>query len=104
MIDIIVQRGAGDHQGDDIVEPLIGGSLPVALARGRAELNENGQPMKEGQLEQVYRDGMRKGQVVRLNDTDQGSFSLVVRAVRHTARKVGDSVQLTTNLRVKRPA
>ena len=38
MIDIIVQRAAGDRPGSDIVEPLLG-SVPAALSRGRAEID-----------------------------------------------------------------
>lgn len=38
MIDIVVQRSEGDVAGSDIIDPLIG-SVPVAIARGRAEID-----------------------------------------------------------------
>ena len=38
MIEILVKRGPGDKQGQDITDALIT-SVPVALARGAAEIN-----------------------------------------------------------------
>ena len=38
-LDIFVMRGAGDRRGEDIVDPLIGSSIPVAIQRGRNELD-----------------------------------------------------------------
>ena len=40
MIEILVTRGAGDRPGPDISDPLIT-SVPVALARGSAEINRS---------------------------------------------------------------
>lgn len=40
MIEILVKRGPGDKQGQDITDALIT-SVPVALARGAAEINKS---------------------------------------------------------------
>jgi hypothetical protein len=41
MITVEVIRGAGDADGGEILEPLLGDSLEAALARGRAELDQH---------------------------------------------------------------
>jgi hypothetical protein len=98
MIDIFVQRDAGDKRGEDIVDPLIG-SLPVAIARGRNELDEHAQPMQTVTMEAVYRDGVRLGQTVMVNDSRAGVFWVgKIAGITHSAR----GIELATTLRIKR--
>ena len=52
MIEILVTRGAGDRQGPDISDPLIT-SVPVALAKGAAEINRSCSDRKTLSLETV---------------------------------------------------
>lgn len=70
-IDIIVQRGAGDKRGDDIVDPLIT-AVSVAIARGRNELDERASAMQDVQVETVYRTGVRTGQLAKFLDAQNG--------------------------------
>jgi hypothetical protein len=100
MIDIFVQRYAGDRRGEDIVDPLIG-SIPVAIARGRNELDERAQPMMPMELETVYRDGLRLGQLVFVSDSNSGSawIGKVTGITHHVS-----GPEITTTLRLKAPA
>jgi hypothetical protein len=99
MIDIFVQRGPGDKRGDDIVDSLIG-SLPVAIARGRNELDERAQPMQTVTMETVYRDGVRLGQLARVLDSRAGvAWMGKIVGISHR----GAGVERTTTLRIKRP-
>lgn len=98
-IDLFVQRGAGDRPGADIVDGLIG-SLPVAIARGTAELDERGQAMREDDLETVYRAGVRPGQIVRVNDALHGGFNAKNAGLAITVR----GGRFTSTLKLKRAA
>lgn len=105
MIDVIVQRGAGDRAGDDVVDPLIG-ALHVALARGRAEMDERAQAMRNETLETVYRSGddyssgLAPGQILRVNDSIRGSFAAKVTGARHRAQ----GGRITSTLQIRRAA
>lgn len=70
MIDLIVVRGQADVTGPDVEDPLVT-TVPVALARGRNELDSNSrlQPIR---LTCFYRAGFRHGQIVRVMDALQG--------------------------------
>jgi len=102
-IDLFVQRGAGDLPGDDVIDPLVT-SIPVALARGRNELDARAHAKHEVELEAVYRGGLRIGELVR--DTDLQALETwtgEVSGITHQIRRAGDSVQLSTTLRIERP-
>ena len=71
MIDIFVQRYAGDIRGDDIVDPLLS-ELSVALARGRSKLDESALPQQPVELTVRYRPGLRLGQLIEAHDRMQG--------------------------------
>jgi len=102
-IDLFVQRGAGDRPGEDIVDPLIS-AIPVAIQRGRNELDEQASAPQSVNAETVYRAGVRRGQLARFYDIQNGIQSTAkVTGITHQVKKVGESVQLTTSLRVKRP-
>jgi hypothetical protein len=99
VIDIIVVRDAGDRSGDDIVDGLIG-SLPVALARGRAELDEHAQALQPVTVEALFRSGVRLGQTLRCQDEVRGTWAGKIMGVSHKA----SGGVLTTTLQVRRPA
>ena len=104
-IDIFVQRGAGDKPGDDIIDPLIG-SIPVAIQRGRNELDARSVPLKKVDTEALYRVGVRLGQLARFHDLLNGvEWSGKISGISHQVTKAeNDSVQLTTKLKVERTA
>lgn len=100
MIDIFVQRDEGDKRGDDIVDPLIGGSLPVAIQRGRNELDDTATPMQTVTVEAVYRDGVRRGKLALFNDSLRGlSWLGKVTGITHRVQRG----VVTSTLQIKRP-
>jgi|GEM_PF-1323236 len=103
MIDIIVQRGAGDRPGADIVDPLIS-AIPVAIQRGRNELDERSSAMTEMEEETIYRLGVRVGDLADFHDLKTGEiWKGKIAGVTHNVRKVNNALEITTTLHVKRP-
>lgn len=103
MIDIIVQRGSGARPGADIVDPLIA-SVPVAIQRGRNELDERASGMREVSVEVVYRTGVRAGQLARFYDAQLGQiWTGKIAGISHSVSNVNGSLQTITTLKVKRP-
>jgi len=70
-VDIIVQRGTGDHPGEDIIDPLIS-EISVALSRGQVEIDKvaKGIPVT---LSVRFRSGIRTGQLIEVVDSLQGA-------------------------------
>jgi hypothetical protein len=101
-IDLFVQRGSGSRPGDNIVDPLVT-SIPVALQRGRNELDKRAHAHQDGELETVYRSGVRAGVLARNNDMQSGEILTgKVTGIQHVIRKVNEAVQLTTTLGIER--
>jgi hypothetical protein len=67
MIDIVVIRGAGLAQGDDIVEPLLS-TLAAALARGEHELNETATGKVSRTANIPFTPGIEPGCMVYVHD------------------------------------
>jgi hypothetical protein len=63
---IEVQRGLGDIDGDPITEPML--SDEMLLVRGKAEMNAHAHPIVHHNLDVIYRDGLRLGQLVSVSD------------------------------------
>lgn len=102
-IDLFVQRGAGDKPGENIVDPLVA-SIPVAIQRGRNELDARAHAQQDVELETVYRAGVRLGLLSRVYDIQSGEiWTGKNTGITHNVRKVGESVQTTTSLRVRKP-
>ncbi|GMQ92473.1 MAG: hypothetical protein BMS9Abin11_1804 [Gammaproteobacteria bacterium] len=98
MIDILVIRDAGNRQGDDVVDPMIT-SIPVALDRGRFEINE-ASGMRQTTLETVYRNDVEMGQIVEVHDSLQGkSWRGKISSITHTS----SGAELITKLNIMRP-
>ena len=70
MPDIVVLRGAGINQGEDVVDPLLT-TDPAAMERGRVELDE-GSGLAPVSMECWYRDGIRLGHVCQIDDPFTG--------------------------------
>ena len=99
MIDLFVQRGIGDKRGEDVVDPLIT-SIPVAIQRGRNELDAQSSGLQDVTVDTVYRDGVRLGQVAKFYDSQTG-LEWVGKITGITHRKSG--VELVTTLQVSKP-
>jgi hypothetical protein len=69
-IDIVVLRGSGDKQGDDIVSGLLS-NLQVAQFRGAVAINDAA-PHYDVSLRTYYRPGVRTGQYIAVMDASQG--------------------------------
>ena len=99
MIDIFVQRSSGDKRGEDVVDPLIS-SVPVAIQRGRNELDKRAHASRDVQVETVYRTGVRLGQVAKFYDSQTGlSWIGKIVGIQHKF----SGVEITTTLQVKKP-
>lgn len=99
-IDVFVIRGAGDKRGDDIIDPLIG-SVPVAIVRGRNELDARAEGLQSVEVEAVFRSGVRLGQTAMFLDMQTGErWTGKVAGITHRAA----GVELVTTLRVRRPS
>lgn len=82
---IKVVRDEGDKQGKDIVDALLS-DLGVALSRGRAELDENGRPYQEVDLEIIYTAGVENGMLIEVQDSLQGiTWRGKITGIRHIA-------------------
>lgn len=102
MFSITVRRGDGLHPGEDIVEALIK-TLPVALERGRNELDDRAHALQEVDLMVHFRPGLRLGQVLEIEETLFGTtwYGKVV-GLSHSYD--GGQQAALTSIRVKRPS
>ena len=86
MVDIVVARGAGNTFGNDIIEPLLA-DVPSARERGRVELDRNSATGQRETLVTVYRAGVKRGQIIEVQDELQGqNWRGIIRAITHTSR------------------
>lgn len=101
MVDIVVIRGAGDRPGDDISDALIV-SVPVALSRGRAELDDGAladAPVLECLLQDV-----RLGQLLEVDDTALGLWRGKVTGISHQVNSDDDgNVSASTTINLRKP-
>lgn len=98
-VDLFVVRDAGDKRGDDVVDPLIG-SVPVAILRGRNELDAASRLMQQVEIEAKFRTGVRLGQLARFQDYHTGRrWTGKIVGVAHAAA----GVEFVTRLQVVRP-
>lgn len=97
QLHIVVQRGAGQHPGPDVVHGLLG-SLAAALSRGRAEIDA-GEPLREVRLTCAVRPGVAPGQLAEVHDALQGA-SWRGQVERVTHRQVGP--RATTSMEILR--
>lgn len=98
MVDIVVQRGAGDRPGDDIQEPLLA-DLGAALARGTAEL-DRATLHDERSLACNFQASVANGEMIQSHDADQAeTWRGKVIGVSHAL----SGTEVTTTLRLWRP-
>lgn len=98
MIDIIVERGNGDKQGEDIIDALIT-SPEVAVLRGRVEIDRE-EPVERIVLEARYKPGLKNGQIIEVQDSLFGrTWRGKVIGISHNISQVA----VTTTLTVEKP-
>lgn len=66
-VEIFAVRGDGEKEGDPIVDPLLT-SDAVAVSRGRAELDRQYLPTKTYEVDVLYRNDLRLGQLLEVHD------------------------------------
>lgn len=103
-LDLFVQRNGGDKRGEDIVDPLIG-NIPVALERGRNELDERASGMQIVEITTVFRPGVRLGQLAKFLDAHLGVvwYGKIAGITHAYDADDNGKYTLTTKLQVQRP-
>lgn len=95
MVDIVVIRGAGDKQGDDIVDALLS-TTAAAINRGRNELDRRSTGKDSLTYTVIFRTGLLLGQLVEVDDILLGaSFRAKVTGIRHVINQTSATTQLT---------
>lgn len=99
-VTISVYRGAGARDGGEISEPMLGTSLPAALARGRAELDAAAHPRRALTLDVIYRPQSRLGELIEIDDPIHGvPWRGKITGIVHR----DDGASIVTTLSVERP-
>jgi hypothetical protein len=100
---IIVKRGAGTSPGDEIVDTLLA-TVPVALSRGRAELDKQGSGAQDVTLTVPFLAGRRLGQIEAVHDILAGRTYLgKITSLRHHGQG-GDAPEAWTDLTLEMPS
>ena len=98
MIDIMVIRGAGDISGGDVASPLLC-TTEAAVSRGRQEIEAHAK-VTSVSLKTIFKPGVRKGDIVQVDDPLQGPTWLgVIVGISHAV----DGVETMTTLDIERP-
>lgn len=98
-LSIEVKRNGGDRDGGEILEPLLGESLPAAIARGRAELDATACAFDRVSLVLDYRPDLYVGHRVQVSDPDMGeTWQGAIVGIAH----VFDGERLETRLEIDR--
>ena len=69
MIDLIVYRGQGDNQGDDVQDILLS-TTSAAIERGRHEINQSAKIIPIS-IRIPYKPDIQVGQIVEIIDSSQ---------------------------------
>lgn len=105
LTDVVVQRGdSHPFKHEDVYDTLIQGDS-CAVSRGRAVLDEEGVGNQTVSFEIPFTKELRLGQLVDVDDLALGKrWRGKIVGISHKAQLVtGNSLFLTTSLRVKRP-
>jgi hypothetical protein len=102
-VDVICQRGAGDKEAPDITDNLLT-TEAVAVARGRAFLDENGYYVEHVRLRVPHTDGLKQdGPTVRVADYKLGINDIyAVKSLRGQVTIGGGKPSLTYDLDMER--
>ena len=101
MGQICVIRGAGDHQAEDIVEPLLA-TLDAKLERARVLFNEERGVEKGVEVSSgIFQTGLMPGQTFEPVESTRTSSKTKITRVRHVFIG-GDNPSLETLLRAER--
>lgn len=94
MPEAYVQRGAGDLQGPDIIDPLMS-EVPVLIARGVAAIDRSSD-LQKVYVTSKYIPFVRRGMLVEVVDELQGeAYRAKIVGVAYSARGVAITVQIT---------
>jgi len=105
-VHIVVQReDPVPVEAQDIVEPLLGSSIPAATERGRVFLSEEGCGEQPVEYTTLFRQGLALGQIIQIKDSILGlDFKGKLIGIKHTITRGGanEPFQLMTTLTIKK--
>jgi hypothetical protein len=105
-VHIVVQRDNPlPAEAQDIVEPLLGDSVPAATERGRTFLCEEGTGEQPIVYTTLFRPGVRLGQLVEITDSILGiNFRGKVISISHKVTRGGqfDPFKILTTLTIRK--
>lgn len=97
MVDIVVTRGVGLAEGDPFVSPLIT-TETVALAKGKALLDEFASMHSSVVLVVPFMEGLRLGDLVHIHETINGLlWAGKVTGISHTIDGPKSTTELTVD-------
>jgi hypothetical protein len=103
MISVTVQRPPADKQGPDISDPLIT-SAPVAVERGRNEIDAQSTARQIVTLDVVPMAGLRINRLVEVQDLTGPPWRGLLTGLRISSSRDGDSVTDSMTLTIEREA
>lgn len=99
MVDLVVLRGDGSSQGEDVIDALLT-STNAALSRGRVELDD-ASGLRSLTKTCVYRDGLLPGDLAELYDVRSGEQTIgKVTSITHDVT----TTEIVTTLKVVVPS
>lgn len=102
-MEVIVTRHPGNKDGPDLIEALLA-TVPVALSRGRREMDENAHAKADVTLTTLYRSGVRLGQLIEVNDALQGeTWYGKITGINHRIGPSDAGLVVLTTLTIRRP-
>lgn len=103
MMQVTVQRQPANRQGPDIVDPLLV-SEPVAVERGRNEIDANCTPRVQVVMETVPLAGVRINRVVEVQDMAAPAWRGLLTGIAIRMSRDGEQVSASMSLTVEREA
>jgi hypothetical protein len=103
MISVTVQRAPADKQGPDISDPLIT-TEPVAVERGRNEIDANSTPRQIVTMDVVPIAGLRINRLIEVQDLTGPPWRGLLTAIHISCSQDGGAITDTMTLTVEREA
>ena len=100
MIEVVVQRGAGDRPAEHIVEPLLAGSKAALTARAEAEANASTLDARTVDLDIVPDPAIEKGMIVLVHESGEPSRCALVHSIIVEEKRAAVDAPLERSMRL----
>lgn len=100
MIEVTVQRGAGDRPAERIVEPLLAGSLAALTARAEAEADASFPDARTVDIEIVPNPAIKKGMIVAVHESGMAVRYALVHSLIIAERRPTTDAALERSMRL----